>query len=124
VARFAGVALRAGDGISTTAVTHALRQLDPEHGLIPEYAGEEFLTTARHMLGEQREERPGARKPRMHPRICAFSEGRWRPAARVRAAEVERLLQERCQWRSKMSRPGVRGRAAFSRRNQLDAGGQ
>jgi DNA-binding SARP family transcriptional activator/TolB-like protein len=46
----------------------ALRQLDPKLGLIPGYAREEFLTTARHMLGEHRRELQGARQSRIqHP---------------------------------------------------------
>jgi tetratricopeptide (TPR) repeat protein len=73
----------------------ALRRLDPKLALIPGHASEEFLTTARHMLGEHRPELHGARAARLqHPELRTV----WREvralAARGRVEELERLLQE------------------------------
>jgi DNA-binding SARP family transcriptional activator/TolB-like protein len=73
----------------------ALRRLDPKLGLIPGYAREEFLTTARHMLGEHRQELRGARQSRIqHQELRTFWWEVRTLAALGRVNELERLLQE------------------------------
>jgi DNA-binding SARP family transcriptional activator/TolB-like protein len=72
-----------------------LRRLDPELGLIPGYAAEDFLTTARHMLGEHRQELRGARQARLqHPELRTLWWEVRALAALGRVDEVERLLGE------------------------------
>jgi DNA-binding SARP family transcriptional activator len=72
-----------------------LRRLDPELGLLPGFAAEDFLTTARHMLGEHRQELRGARQARLqHPELRTLWWEVRALAALGRVDEVERLLGE------------------------------
>jgi DNA-binding SARP family transcriptional activator/tetratricopeptide (TPR) repeat protein/TolB-like protein len=75
--------------------TEVLRRLDPKFGLIPGHAAEEFMTAARHMLGEHRQELRGARQSRLQqPGLLTFW---WEVRALValgRVGEAERLLEE------------------------------
>jgi len=71
----------------------ALRQLDPKLGLIPVHARADFLTTARHMLGEHRRELNEAREFRIrHPSLSTVLWEVRALAALGRVPEVERLL--------------------------------
>jgi DNA-binding SARP family transcriptional activator/TolB-like protein len=73
----------------------ALRRLDPELALIPGHAAEEFLTAARHMSGEHRQELHGARQARLEqPELRTFWWEVRALAALGRVEELERLLQE------------------------------
>jgi DNA-binding SARP family transcriptional activator len=72
-----------------------LRRLDPMPGLLPGYAAEDFLATARHMLGEHRQELRGARQARLHyPELRTLGWEVRALAALGRVDEVERLLGE------------------------------
>jgi DNA-binding SARP family transcriptional activator/TolB-like protein len=72
-----------------------LRRLDPKLALLPGHATGEFLTTARHMLGEHRRELQGARQTRLqHPELLTLWWEVRALAALGRVDEVERLLQE------------------------------
>jgi len=73
----------------------ALRRLNPNLDLIPAYARVEFLITARHMLGEHRQELRGARQSRQqHPELRTVWWEIRALAALGRVDEVERLLQQ------------------------------
>jgi DNA-binding SARP family transcriptional activator/TolB-like protein len=73
----------------------ALRRLDPKLGLVPGHAREDFLTVARHMLGEHRLELQGARQARLqHPELRTVAREVRALAALGRVDEVERLLRE------------------------------
>jgi tetratricopeptide (TPR) repeat protein len=72
-----------------------LRRLDPALGLVPEHAREDFLTRARHMLGDHRREWTGARQARLRvPELRTLWWEMRALAALGRADAVERLLEE------------------------------